>query len=428
MPPPPNILFVFTDQQSASAMSCAGDGHLQTPAMDSLARNGTRFERTYCTFPLCTPSRVSLMTGLMPHQIGCTGNGVALSDGVRANSLGRLFEAAGYECVYSGKWHIPRYELAEGFGFQKICGFGDDKVAEACVEFLRQKRQRPFLLVASFDNPHNICEWARNDPLPWGAVEESSDDVLPELPADFAVPADAPEALIAERAGNPRVHPTLDKEPPWWRRYRYAYRRLVERVDAQIGRILAALEESGLRENTLVVFSSDHGDGDAHHQWNQKSALYEPCVRVPLILSLPERIRAGKVDSTHLVSNGLDLLPTFCDYASIAPPEGLEGRSLRGLLERGGDPGWRQELAVETCFTPPAYRGTFGRMLRTERYKYVAYSWGEHREQLFDLQTDPGETTNLAANPQHQVALDEHRLRLAAWRQRSGDEASFMNL
>ena len=421
MPTRPNLLFVFTDQHTADALSCAGADGLHTPAIDSIAANGARFENTYCTFPLCTPSRYSLMTGRMPQSVRCDGNSITIPDAIRQQSLGHLLTAAGYECGYAGKWHVPETNLPPGFGFEKISDFHDQPTLEGSVAFLKRARSKPFALIASFHNPHDICEWARGQTLPEGPIEDAEPARCPTLPMNFAVPSDTPEALIAERTFNERVHPTAAWDDAHWRRYRFAYRRLIEKVDAQIGQLLATLRAQNLEENTLIIFSSDHGDGNAAHHWNQKSAFYDEAVRVPMIVSWKGVTLAGKVDREHLVSNGLDLLPTLCDYAGAETPSDLMGRSLRSLAETGSTPIWRDQVVTETCFTKPAYRGTVGRMVRTARFKYAVYSWGKNREQLFDLQRDPGEMRNLAEDAAHSQVLNDHRARLKRWITETGD-------
>ena len=420
MPDRPNILFIFTDQQSAYAMSCAGNADLNTPAMDSLAQTGVRFENAYCTQPLCTPARASLFTGLMPHECGINANGQPIPERLRPQELGNVFQDAGYECVYGGKWHVPEIAVPEGHGFRQICGFNDRDLAGRCTEFLKQDHEKPFFLVASFDNPHNICEWARSQRLPWGPIPEVPVEDCPNLPQNFAIPPFEPEAIRIEQATFKEVHPTSRFTDEHWRQYRHAYYRLCEKVDAEIGRILEALREQGLEEDTLVVFSSDHGDGHAAHHWNQKSVLYEEVVRIPFIVSLKGVTQPGRVDS-HLVSNGLDLFPTLCDYAGVDVPDGLRGRSVRPLAE-GQDPAdWRDDLAVTTYFDIPHYRGTQARMIRTQRYKYAVYSIGLYREQLTDLENDPGEMVNLAVNSNFRDVLQEHRGRLAQWCEETGD-------
>ena len=282
----PNILYIFTDQQYAGAMSCAGNADLSTPAMDSLAAGGVRFERAYCTQPLCGPSRASIMTALYPHQVGATRNGMGIDESLRGREMGAIFSAAGYECAYGGKWHIPDLTVPEDRGFRRICGFNDHQLTDACVEFLQARHDKPFLLVASFDNPHNICEWTRCQRLPWGPIgEPPALEDCPNLPANFAVPAFEPSFIRYEQRAWPTVYSAADFSQEDWRRYRWAYYRLVEKVDAQIGRILDALKSAGLRDSTLVVFSSDHADGHGSHRWSQKSVLYEEPIRSPLIFS-----------------------------------------------------------------------------------------------------------------------------------------------
>lgn len=418
----PNVVVVLTDQQTADAMGCVGNADLHTPAVDSLAANGTLFRNAYCTQPLCSPSRASLVTGEMPHRNGVTNNVMTLDEGLRGRELGTLFDAAGYDTAYAGKWHLPEYDLTGDHGFRRVYGFGDDTVAANCVEFLGEERDQPFLLVASFDNPHNICEWARDEPLPWGDVDEVPTRDCPSLPSNFPVPPYEPELLRLVQDLHPRWHPTRGWDEYRWRQYRNAYYRLCERVDAEIGKVLTALRDQGLEDDTVVVFSSDHGDGVGAHRWNQKWALYEESVRVPMIVSWRGVTRAGAIDDEHLVSNGLDLLPTVLDYAGIRPPVELPGLSLRLLADGAAVTGWRDEVVARTEWDHEALAGSTGRMLRTARYKYVAYSWGRYREQLFDLREDPGEMVNLAVAARYDDVLAEHRRRLTDWCRKEGDD------
>src|SRR3989339_1385423 len=281
----PNILYIFTDQQSAEALTCAGNHEIKTPAADSLAKNGVRFEKAYCTYPLCSPSRASMFTGKMPHEVGVITNDIHISDSDRKKSIGILLSEIGYDCAYGGKWHIPELEIPEGpkgYGFKRICGFKDDSLAQSCIKFIRKKRDTPFFLVASFDNPHNICEWRRTQALPWGDVPEPrSLDECPNLPANFEIPPFEPEVIRLHQKINPRVYAQLSYSQEDWRKYRYAYFRLVEKVDAEIGKIISALKKLKLDEDTLVIFSSDHGDSNGVHRLNQKTVLYEGPVHVP---------------------------------------------------------------------------------------------------------------------------------------------------
>jgi arylsulfatase A-like enzyme len=355
-----------------------------------------------------------MFSGLMPLEAGVPRNGGSFRDGLIPQTTGHVLSAAGYDCAYGGKWHVPEISMPEGLGFRRIAPFGDDRLADVCGDYLRAPHERPFLLVASFDNPHNICEWARGERLPWGELGDPPPvESCPNLPPNFAVGAFEPEIVRVEQATSWIRYPSVIFSEDDWRRYRWAYYRLVEKVDAEIGRLLAALDDAGLRDDTLVLFTSDHGDGHGAHRWNQKSVLYEEVIRVPLVARWPGRWPAGAVDR-HLVSNGLDLLPTLCDVAGAPAPEGLRGRSLRGLAEDHGGP-WRDELAVETVFDGAESYHSEGRALLTERYKYIAYQFSRRREQLFDLVADPGEMVNLAVDARSANVLDEHRRRLARW-------------
>jgi len=183
-------------------------------------------------------------------------------------------------------------------------------------------------------------------------------------------------------------------------------------VDEKIGHVLDAVREAGLEDNTLIVFTSDHGDHDSSHHLEHKSILYEQAARIPFIMSYKGVIPAGTVDDTHLVSSGLDLLPTFCDYAGADVPEGLHGASVRPIAEGKPAPDWRDHIVVES---------QNGRMVRTDRYKYCVYDCGQHREQLTDLETDPGETKNLAYDDKYAKIIEQHRKLLAKWVNRTND-------
>src|SRR5574341_884871 len=148
----PNVLLIMTDQQQAAALSCAGNVDVRTPNLDALAARGTRFANAYTPFPLCTPARASLFTGHMPHALGVMDNNQPVSEAHRERSLGHLFARAGYDCAYGGKWHVTQIAMQDGFAFRRISGFDDNALPPAATDFLRAPRDRPFLLVASFDN------------------------------------------------------------------------------------------------------------------------------------------------------------------------------------------------------------------------------------------------------------------------------------
>ncbi|MCZ6632072.1 MAG: sulfatase-like hydrolase/transferase [bacterium] len=419
----PNLLFIVTDQQFAGAMSCAGNSDLHTPAMDRLAETGVRFERAYCPQPLCAPCRASFMTGFMPHQTGIISNGGEMREDLRTRGMGNLLRAGGYACAYAGKWHVPSVTM-EGFGYQVLLSGNDDAgVPLKCLEFLKERPEEPFFLVASFINPHDICQVARNQPLPQGEVADAPIEECPSLPQNFAIPPFAPDALEFLRRASNRVYPTTEYNDEDWRHLRQLYYRLCEKVDSEIGVLLDGLRELGLEEDTVVIFVSDHGDGHGAHHWNQKTALWEECIHIPFIVSQKGTTQAGGVDESHLVSLGLDLVPTLCDYAGVDVPEDLAGASVRALAEGRAPSDWRNELVVETQLGLGSGPGgdMIARALVTEQHKYSVYPIGRYREQLVNLETDSGEMVNLAVDAKYRDVLDDHRKRLLAWCEETED-------
>lgn len=418
----PNIVIICTDQQQATALSCAGHPDVNTPNLDRLAGRGTRFTNAYCTNPLCTPARLSMWTGRMPHELQGPATGGGIPPGFKPHSLGRwLRDTAGYRCVYGGKWHagggiaLPE-PSTDDLGFEKLCGFDDNALTDAASAFLRTPPAHPFLLVACFDNPHNICESGRNTPLPWGEVGPEVDDLpassLPNLPPNYAESPYEPQPISVLRSRQVKTQMDAGYTPARWRRYRYDYFRMIEKVDAQIGGLLEAIDASGLVENTVVIVTSDHGEMAGAHRLSHKQTLYGESARVPLIFAGTGIARAAVRD--ELVSVGLDLLPTVCDIAKVKPPDAIRGLSIRPLLEPADSIRWRDYLVCQTNFGAPD-APTSARLIRTPTHAYHCHDWGQHREQLFDLRIDPGECINLAIEMRYRDVLNRHRKLLADW-------------
>ena len=436
----PNILVIITDQQHAGMLSCTGNAWVKTPNLDRLAGGGVRFEKAYCANPVCVPSRFTMFSGTMPSVIGMDCNKSVVHQTparILHNTMGTVFKRADYRTVYGGKSHFPktgtRQNAVEAYGFEPLRQQGNEEgreeLAEDCVAFLQKKQERPFLLVASFINPHDICLLAmsagkparaakNNDTKMGQALEEalkmpagvSEKDFFtkycPPLPANFEIPQNEPEGLnqLDWRPFRPYVRQHWGEQD--WRRHRWAYARLTERVDAQIGHVLDALKQAGLEENTLVVFTSDHGDMDSAHRLEHKSMPYEEAMRVPFIVSWKGVTKGGGVDREHLVSTGLDLIPTLCDFAGIVAPPELKGRSVRKLVEGATVEDWRTMLVVEN---------ENSRILHMGQSKYVVYAQGKQREQFMDLDKDPGEMKNLAADPNYKAQVEQGRRALLAW-------------
>jgi choline-sulfatase len=434
-PKRPNVLIIFADQISIDALSSTiGTRYINTPNLDALRAKSMYFSRAYVANPLCVPSRTSMFTGRYPVETGIQTNDTAerkTSDGEHAPDpatfpcLGSLFRDAGYRTAYFGKWHLP-YPNTETAA--KINGFDhmateivDVDTANHANEFLSEKNEAPFFAVASFLNPHNICEWARGQKLNQGDIgEPPPPDKCPPLRANHGIMKDEPEimGIMRQAYHNSPLFPVGNFDDAKWRQYEWAYYRLVERVDNLIGKVLKHLVEQNLDENTVVVFTGDHGDCQGAHFFNQKTVLFEEAARVPFMISYPARIKPGTSDM--LMHTGVDLLPTLCDFAGIKHSTIVRGVSLLPVAT-GRTKNPKRPFVVTSDhmvqggpvngveYTPE------GRMLRTDRYKYCVYSEGKNRESLVDISNDPGEMVNLAGDPDHKHILREHREILARW-------------
>ncbi len=432
-----NILLILTDQQSATMMSCAGNKYLKTPAIDSIAETGMRFDLAFCTNPVCVPSRFSLFTGRYPSEIGQRQNkwhGEKLPEDIVASGLGHKLREAGYETVYGGKEHLPKTR-AEALGFNYICKDQRDELAEVCADYLKQPHEKPFFLVASFINPHDICHMAINQfaesdfdlllkrkcvtegknveeasKIPEGVSEEEFYERLcPPLPENHEPQKDEPEAvqqLVNERGFRRKIRESWKEKD--WRLHRRAYCKLTEKMDGQVGVVLEALKDAGLEDDTVVIFTSDHGDHDSSHKLEHKTALYEEVTRIPFVVRDPDCLNPGTTDTDHIVCNGTDIYTTLCDYAGTEAPNGLKGLSFRKIAEGGKPEDWREEVLVE-C--------QIGHGIRTKDMFYALYDIGENREQLYDLEKDPGQTRNFAGDPGYRDKLQAFREKIAGYPQ-----------
>ena len=432
----PNILLIMSDQHNPYVMGCAGDEVVRTPNLDGLASRGVRFENCYCPSPLCVPSRMSFMSARTPSHNQVWTNQCSLSSNAPtfAHSLG----AAGYEVVLGGRMHFvgpdqrhgfeqriggqisPTYvgsrnraipaELFPGAGQSRpaveISGPGrqgyqayDEVVTEACVDFLLNKAgaDRPFCLVAGFVLPH----------CPFICPEEEWDYyidrvTLPEIPAGYFDSLHPAMQLWRRNRG------IADVSEDSIRRARAGYYGLVTHIDRLIGELLEAVEETGLAEDTIIIYTSDHGEMAGDHGLWWKSNFYEGSASVPLIASWPGRIPEGARPS-H-VTNLMDLGPTMIDLAGAEPLPDVDGRSLAPVL-RGEDCDWTDETFSEhypSGGVPPT------RMIRSGPWKLVHFEG--YRPQLFNVEEDPGEWIDLAESPEHSDIREElHARCLEGW-------------
>ena len=406
----PNILFIITDQQNFNTISAHGNRHVKTPGLDRLAKTGVTFTNAYCPYPLCSPSRSAMLTGRAASEAGVYINELS----IRADfpNLGQWFrQHSDYETIYAGKWHLPETYTTNIPGFDVIntglIGQGnycDTSVSHACESYLRNRtKEKPFLMITSFMQPHDICEWLRlnlNDQPELRYPDIASE--LPELPGNFDTWSDEPMAVTGIRQKDEPAQGNWSKLH--WRYYLWSYYRHIEMVDAEIEKILIALEETGQENDSLVIFMADHGEGCAHHKMVRKSIFYDESARVPLLISYPGVIQGGVQEP--VICSGLDVFPTICDFAGMETPNIMKGFSLKKLLD-GDSPPAREFVACEAS-------ANHGQMIRSERYKYITYK-NDPVEQLFDMKSDPGETINLAGDTSYGNELERHRTMLKEW-------------
>ncbi|MEK7413330.1 MAG: sulfatase-like hydrolase/transferase, partial [Planctomycetota bacterium] len=438
---PPNILILITDQQSHALMSCAGTNWVKTPHLDQLAAGGMRFTRAYCSNPVCVPSRFSMFTGRMPSAIGMFGNDDSDKRLHRftpvhdTTGLGHCLRQAGYSTWYGGKVHWPVELNAERLGFTYFQKDERERLAIESADLIHHLRGQRWAMVTSLINPHDICYQAiryaagqttnPNDKrildsgvveianldealLPPRGVDQETflRDHLPPLPANWDPQRDEPELLQQTIARRPfRAAVRADWNERDWRLHRWAYARLMERVDRQIGVVSNALTASGQEQDTLVIMTSDHGDHGGSHRLEHKTFFYEEAARIPWIMRLPGRIVAGTVEDSGLVAHGLDLMATCCDYAGADLPAHCLGVSQRAVAEGSSQTKRRTHVYGENAVS---------RMIVERTWKYVRYNSGANAEQLYDLANDPGETRNHASNPVNAAVLQRLRLALAA--------------
>ncbi len=449
----PNILFIMADDHTRAAMSCYGGKTIRTPNLDRLAREGMLFEHMTVTNSLCAPSRAVLLTGKYSHKNGFRKNGDSF-DGSQ-QTFPKLLQEAGYETAIVGKWHLKteptgfdHYLVMPAQGRYFNCplkakgevwqdgakggkvheGYLTDVIGEQSIRWLQSRESdKPFCLMVHHKAPHGPHEPA---PRHEGLFEN---DVIPEpqtLLDDYR--GRAPEH-IADTLGSSRMaicrYPQYEKEIAryaddrekatrhMYQTYMKGYLRLVAALDESVGRLLDYLDESGLSENTMVVYTSDNGFFNGEHGFFNKMWMYEPSLRPPLLIRYPGVVRPGSVNG-ELVSM-LDMASTFLEVAGAAPPGDMQGASLCPLLH-GEHAAWRDAVYYhyyEQYDVPENYG------VRTKTHKLVHYpalAAGPQWE-LFDLREDPHELHNLAAHPDYAGTLEEMKSLLAGKRREVGD-------
>ena len=486
-----NLLFIFTDEQRADTMATYGNPMIETPNFNRLASESVVFEQPYVTQPVCTPSRSSLLCGLYPHSTGCIENNVPLPSAMQC--FPELLTDRDYATGYHGKWHLgdeifaqhgfedwvsiddgyakyyspdrdPEarsdyhdflvahgYEPGPGNKFHRdyVARLPEDVskpafLAQEASRFIRENKDNPFVLFINFFEPHMPFYGPRN--------EQYDPDTLP-LPASFNdLPTDdQPLKLrLFQRAYAARGNHGMSlKTEADWRRVIANYWGLCSLVDTYTGQILDTLDACGLRDNTIVVYTSDHGDMMGNHRLLAKCVMFEEAATVPLLLRLPGQREGRRISGP--VSH-IDLVPTLLDLMEQPIPAHLQGKSLKPILEQKGDVTLTDDVIFEWNGGNNGFGDKIGQVsipesmleiaareeiiaahtdpVRTivtpEGWKFNCSPRGEH--ELYNLKDDPLEVHNLAFDPQWQPLMRELVERLRHWQTRTDDTVDLPTL
>jgi arylsulfatase A-like enzyme len=451
---PPNILFVFADDHAVQAIGAYGSIINQTPHVDRLAREGMVFRNTFVTNSICAPSRAVILTGKHSHLNGIFTNRDRF-DGSQV-TFPKLLQQAGYQTAIIGKWHLKTEPT--GFDYWEVLpgqgdyynpdlltpegtvahqGYVTDIITDKVLDWLATGRdpQKPFMLMYQHKAPHRRWEPGPDHLTMYDGQEIPEPATLFDDYANRKSAAKEQEMTIARHLDEQDLKlippPQLDEDQLdlWnaayepknqafqesglegddlvrWKYQRYIkdYLRTIASIDDNLGRVLDYLDESGLADNTVVVYSSDQGFYLGEHGWFDKRWMYEESLRMPLIVRWPGVVEPG-AESSELVQN-LDFAQTFLDIAGVEAPSDMQGRSLRPLLEGRRPESWREAIYYQYYEYPAVHmvRRHYG--VRTGRYKLIYY-YNIDEWELFDLERDPSELNSVYADPEYEDTVDQ---------------------
>lgn len=437
----PNIVFIMSDDHAAHAMSCYESVINETPNIDRIAKEGTRFDHCYCTNSICAPSRASILTGTYNHL-----NGVrTLSDRFdgRQTTFPKLLQQAGYQTAIVGKWHLGHGGESDPTGFdywnilpgqgdyhdpiliemgenKRHAGYVTDVITDLTIDWLGARdKDKPFLLMCHHKAPHR--PWIPDEkhmhlyedmdiPEPATFHDDYSDraraasDALMRVDRDLTrtdLKMDPPEGLT-------------DKERKSWNYQRYIkdYLRCVASIDDNVGRLLDYLDEQQLTEDTIVIYTSDQGFFLGDHGWYDKRFMYEESLKMPFVMRYPREIAPGSINKEMILN--IDFGPTFLDYAGIEAPQEMQGRSMRCLARGEQLPDWRQAMYYRYWMHIDEHRVHAHYGIRTKQFKLIYYyadpldTSSQSYEpippewELFDLKKDPHELLNVYHDPDYE--------------------------
>lgn len=464
----PNILFIFCDDHTTQAVSAYGEARklIQTPNIDRLAQQGIRFNRCLVPNSICGPVRATILTGKYSHLNGFYNNETTPFDG-RQPTFPKLLQTAGYQTALIGKWHLgsdptgfDHWHILPGQGIYynppmikngervKHEGYTTDLITDFSIEWLRQRdKTKPFLLMSQHKAPHR--EWApalrhlgwdhdRVHPEPdtlfddygnhrglaWRDQDMTLEKTFTDRDAKLVPPGYlTPEqrkvwdAYFEPRNAKFRAAKLTGRELTRWRyqRYMHDYLGTIKAVDENVGRLLKFLEDEGLADNTVVIFSSDQGFFLGEHGWFDKRWILEESLRTPLVARWPGVTRPGSVNDR--IVSVLDFAQTFLEIAGVTAPADMQGRSLVPLLRGEGPADWRTSFYYHYYEYPLWHRVRPHYGVVTDRYKLVHYYKPDLDEwELYDLQTNPNETQNFIHDPAYARTVAELKAELGRLR------------
>ena len=465
--PRPNIVFIFSDDHSSAAIGAYGSVLNRTPNIDRIAHEGIRLDRYFVTNSICAPSRATILTGKYSHANGQLTNFETFDGSQR--TFPKLLRESGYQTALVGKWHLK--SVPTGFDFSNVLigqgpyynprmilngtdtvshiGYTTDVVTDQALDWLTKVRDpdEPFMVMVQHKAPHRPWDPGpdhlttfddREMPVPETfhddyatrsrAAREANMRIATNLVARDLKIAAGPANLTPEQqaawdaAYTPKNQALLDSELQGddlvaWKYQRYVkdYLRTVVSLDQNVGRILDYLDESGLADNTIVIYSSDQGWYLGEHGWYDKRWMYEPSLRTPLVARWPGHIRPGL--ATSAMTSNVDLAATFLDLADAALPEDLHGASLVPVLTRNETPpGWRDSFYYHYYEYPGSHCVHRHYGVRTDRYKLIHFYELDEWE-LFDLEEDPYELVNRYDDPDMADRVAELKAELGRLRQ-----------
>lgn len=433
---PPNVILIISDQWSTKVSDGSGnyDNGILTPGIDLLAKQGISFKQAYSTYPLCTPARASLFTGLYSHHNDVGFNLKKDSILARAQftpTLGKSFKEAGYNVAYFGKEHAGGYGYASATEFGSMTHSNGGMLAEGsaydpiftedAIKYIKDQKDKPFFMTLSLINPHDICRvlggkvqgatfadaihFARNDDEPYLRFQPR-----PDLPNNHEVAYEKGMILHEDFM----YKEVFELNEDQWKRFISTYQLLIENTDRLIGLLLKNLKEQGLEENTIVMFTTDHGEMSGSHKLIAKTTFYEESSKIPVIIRYPKEIKQSTTNNNALVST-IDIMPTLLDLAGVGIPEGIDGKSFKKQILESG---------VSTNeFDIVFSQNQFGRMVRYDEFKYVrSVVYGITYEILYDIDKDPTESKNLLEDPKFKNQLIKGRKLLDDWLVNEGTE------